>query len=365
MLHGGHGMDSDQVVVERIRQLVQASGISGYEKEVGDIIKSMIASRVDKVEEDAAGNIVMTIAGKDPEGERVIFAAHQDEVGFLVDVVDPRGFLRLVPVGGWNPVTLPSAPVTVISRDGKRHHGVIGQLSPHFLPKGSIPPVPSLDELFVDVGASSDKEVEDIFGIYRGDVVVPESPFVWMEETGVVMGKAMDDRIGVAALVELALELSGRNDRPRSTVILAFTVQEEVGTRGAGVVANYLDGDAAIIVEGAPADDMPGGPAIAQTRRGKGAHVRIFDPTHIGHRGVLDILRSISQTDGIQIQEAVRKGGGTDAVKLSVAQHGIPTVVTGIPVRYAHSHESTISLFDFKELVRLLASFCDVSLKDI
>ncbi|AEC03004.1 Glutamyl aminopeptidase [Parasphaerochaeta coccoides DSM 17374] len=358
-------MDSDAIVVERIGRLVQASGISGFEKEVGTIIKDMIGSRVDQVEEDAVGNIIMTIKGTDPGNGRVIFAAHQDEVGFLVDVVEKGGFLRLVAIGGWNPVTLPSSPVTIITRDGKRHHGVIGQLSPHFQPKGAPPSVPSLDDLFVDVGASSDKDVEEIFGIRRGDIVVPEASFTWVRETGVMMGKAMDDRIGVAALIELAYALTQDGKRPVSTVILAFTVQEEVGTRGAGVVANYLDGDAAIIVEGAPADDMPGGPAIAQTRRGKGAHVRIFDPTHIGHRGVLDLLRGIAHAQGIQVQEAVRKGGGTDAVKLSVAQRGIPAVVTGVPVRYAHSHESTASLFDFNELVRLLSAFCNVSLKDI
>jgi endoglucanase len=198
--------------------------------------------------------------------------------------------------------------------------------------------------------------VQQLFGIRLGAIIVPVTRFHFNEGSGSIMSKAFDDRIGVAALIELGNLLA--KDPISNTVVLAFTVQEEVGTRGAKVLANRIEANVALVVEGAPADDVPGGPARPQTCVGNGAHVRIFDPTHIGHPELLALVRESAMHRGIRIQEAVRKGGGTDAMVIALADRGIPSVVTGVPVRYAHSHNGLVSYSDYKELVVLLHAVC-------
>lgn len=345
-------MESSTIAL--IQRLVQAVGPSGYEDAVGDIIRETSAP-FGEVFTDAIGNIVCEIPGADPKGLRYLFVAHQDEIGFMVSDILDDGFLRFLPIGGWNARTLPSSSVDIINSEGVAIPGVIGQIPPHFLPKDAQQN-PGIDELFIDVGAHDRDEVIDRFSIRIGSIIVPYGRFHHDESTGCIMGKAFDDRIGVAALLDLGKRL--KENPVSSTVILAFTVQEEVGTRGAHVLSNRMDADAAIIVEGAPADDVPGGPLHPQTCMGKGAHVRIFDPTHIGNPKLLERIRSIASREGVVIQEAVRKGGGTDASVMALASSGIPSVVTGVPVRYAHSHHGMISLHDYHELVGLLFALC-------
>lgn len=338
-----------------IKRLCLARGVSGYESEVAAIISESLAG-VGSITVDSIGNIVCTVEGTESGAPTLLFAAHQDEIGFMVSEVLDSGFLRFTPIGGWNTLTLPSSAVDVMNREGRAIPGVIGQLPPHFLKKGAVSQAPEMDDLFIDVGAFSAEEVEHRFGIGLGSIILPASGFHYDEETNVMMAKAFDDRIGVAALVELAGELSKRP--VASTVVLAFTVQEEVGTRGAKVLANRVEASFAVVVEGAPADDVPGFPAKPQTCVGKGAHVRIFDPSHIGHPGVLALARAAARSRGIRTQESVRKGGGTDAMVLALADRGIPTIVAGVPVRYAHSHNCVSSMEDFRELVSLLFAMC-------
>lgn len=337
-----------------IEQLIQALGPSGYEGAVGDIIRGHISS-FGKVTTDGIGNIVCEIPGNSSKGPRNIFVAHQDEIGFMVSEILDGGFLRFAPIGGWNARTLPSFSVNIVNSEGIEIPGIIGQIPPHFLPKNATQ-VPEIDELFVDIGAQSRQEVLDCFNIQIGAIMVPYGRFYYDQKSNCITGKALDDRIGVAALIELGRRVVASPGEV--TVVLAFTVQEEVGTRGAKVLANYIHADAAVIVEGAPVDDVPGGPGNPQTCMGKGAHVRIFDPTHIGHPQLLQQIRKIANKNNITIQEAVRKGGGTDASVLALADRGIPSVVTGVPVRYAHSHTGMICLSDFEQLVELLFKIC-------
>ena len=339
-----------------IERLTQASGLSGHEKDIGDIFRKELSVYTDLIETDNVGNVVATFVGTNPEGPAILFAAHQDEIGFIVSDILDNGFLRIFNIGGWNTVTLPSSPVKVQNSEGRMIDGIIGQLSLLFLKKGATQQITVLEDLFVDIGASSADEVRFLFHIDIGALVVPVAPFSYVKEKDVVMSKAFDDRIGIAALIEIGKRIA--HEEHQATVMLAATVQEEVGTRGAKVLANALNADMAIIVEGAPADDIPGGPSHPQTRVGNGAHVRLFDPTHIGHPGLLQHIDEVAHESNIKIQKAVRKGGGTDAVALSLAQKGIPSVVTGVPVRYAHSHNCLISLKDYFSLIDLLVGIC-------
>ncbi len=378
-------MRNESDTLDLIRRLSLASGLSGFEQEVTAIIQAEIGHVSDSAETDRIGNAVFTFeptaesraadalpnfsreskigtapaSGQVPSFGQVptiLLAAHQDEIGFMVASVLPSGFLRVESLGSWNPVTLPSSPVMVINRNKERIPGIIGHISPHFL-KDRKSDIPQISELFVDIGAASDREAAEKFSVFPGDLVVPVTSYSWNEKSRTLMSKAFDDRIGIAALIELGLRIAGKPGR-ENRLLLAATVQEEVGTRGAAVLGNYADADSVIIIEGAPADDIPGGPEVPQTRIRGGAHVRIYDPTMIADPGLIQLIREKAESAAIPIQETVRRGGGTDGRALHLAGSGIPSIVTGVPVRYAHSHNCLIHLDDFYALVDLLEAVC-------
>lgn len=332
--------------VDLIKRLTLTDGVSGHEGKIASIIREELEG-VGQISTDSIGNVVCTIAASAKEAPTLLFAAHQDEIGFMVNNISERGFISFIPIGGWNKSTLYASAVNIVTKEGDVP-GIIGILPPHFLNTKEQ----TQEELYIDIGAKSKKEVSEIFHVAIGDIVVPSSRFIYNESQAIVMSKAFDDRIGVAALCELGKLVAQK--RTKINITLLFTVQEEVGTRGAQVASNYIDSDAAIIVEGAPADDTPGGPSHPQTKVGGGAHIRIYDPTHIGNPHLLNNVREIAQKREIQIQEAIRTGGGTDAKEIALAHKGIPTIVTGVPVRYAHSHNGLISLNDYRQLVTLL-----------
>ncbi len=366
-------MRNEKDTLDLIRRLSLAPGLPGFEQEITAIIQAEIGHISDSAAVDRIGNAVFTFEptaenrsvdtapnfGQVPASGQVptiLLAAHQDEIGFMVASVLPSGFLRVESLGGWNPVTLPSSPVLVVNRRKESIPGIIGHIPPHFL-KDRKSDIPQISELFIDIGAASDREAAEKFSIFPGDLVVPVTNYSWNEKSRTLMSKAFDDRIGIAALIELGLRIAGKPGR-KNRLRLAATVQEEVGTRGAAVLGNYTDADIALIIEGAPADDIPGGPEIPQTRIRGGAHVRIYDPTMIAHPGLLRLIREKAEGGSIPIQETVRRGGGTDGRVLHLAGNGIPSIVTGVPVRYAHSHNCLIHLDDFYALVDLLEAVC-------
>ena len=343
-----------------IEQLTQASGLSGSEQDVASLVQTLLPESV-VTEKDSIGNLTCTIKGTNEEAPTIVLASHMDEVGFMVNDILPNGFLRISMLGGWNTLTLPSSPVEIINTKGENVRGTIGQISPHFLKKGEPITAPDIDDIYVDIGAVSDENVKEEYHIEIGCLVVPISPFYHNKKSNLLFSKAFDDRIGVAALIELAHKVT--SSPISSTLILAFTVQEEVGVRGAKVLSNYVKADIAIIVEGPPADDVPGGPARPQTCVGKGAHVRIFDPTHIGNREILHLVTEVAKKHSLCIQKTVRKGGGTDAMELALEDKGIKTIIVGVPVRYAHSHNGICSLSDYHELIKLLYAIGENTVK--
>ena len=356
-------MRTEQDTINLIKRLTLASGLPGCEQDITKILHEELKETSGTYSVDRIGNALWTIENTIRDNQanvsdmpKILLAAHQDEIGFLVSEILHDGFIRIHNLGGWNPITLPSSPVEITNWQGIKIPGIIGSISPHFL-KDRKSDVPEISDLFVDIGAAAKQEVIENFGIRIGDIVTPVTSYSYNEISRCMMSKAFDDRIGTAALVELGLRLSGKTGR-ENTVILAATVQEEVGARGASVLANYIDADIAIILEGAPADDLPGGPPNPQTCVRGGAHVRIFDPTMIADPGLIDFIRETAGEKGVLIQETVRKGGGTDGKELHLAGRGIPSIVTGVPVRYAHSHNCLICIDDFYQLIDLLEAVC-------
>jgi len=173
-----------------------------------------------------------------------------------------------------------------------------------------------------------------------------------VEKNNLIFSKAFDNRVGIAVAIETGKFLSGK-DHP-NTVYCCGSVQEEVGIRGAQTLTNLIKPDLAIVVEGVPADDFPGNESKSQNALGKGVHLRLFDPTVIIKPALYKFVIELAKKEDIPIQKSVRTSGGTDAKVIHLAENGIPTLVVGVPVRYAHSHNGIISLDDYKNCLKLV-----------
>ncbi len=332
--------------LELLNQLTLAAGISGHESGITQIMKEHLSGW--QYEQDRMGNITFIKKGKE-SGKKLLFIAHQDEIGFIVADILPSGMLKMQEIGGWDPSTLLSSPVDIINDHGQKIPGIIGSIPKHFLSEGPV--LPQISNMFIDIGAIDKEDVLNNYGITLGSPVIPVCRNFYNEKSHRMFSKAFDDRAGIAALIDLGLKM--QEEEVENTIYLCGSVQEEVGTRGAQAIAAYTDADVCFVLEGAPADDIPGLPGIPQTCVGKGVHLRIFDPTLIISPQLKNKIIKIAEEYNIPVQPAVRRGGGTDGRQIHTANRGIPTIVLGVPVRFAHSHNCQISLDDYELLVTL------------
>lgn len=336
--------------VRLLERLSRTPGAPGDEQEVADVLREELKI-LGEPERDRLGSLIFRL-GSPRKRPRVMLAAHMDEVAFMVSSVTKEGFLRLQPLGGWTAAHLAGHRVEVRGKKGIVG-GMIAAVPPHFTRKKSeADEAPKLENLLVDVGAFSPEEVDGM-GIAVGAFVLPVSGFHRLHNPLLVMGKAFDDRVGCSLLVEV---LQARSHSPLpGSLYGAATVQEEVGLRGARTAALHVEPDVAIVLEGPPADDLPGlardGP---QGALGKGVQVRCFDPTMVGNRRLRDHVIAVAERNGIKYQLAVRSSGGTDAGSIHLAGTGVPTIVLGVPVRYIHCHRGILHLEDYREAKQLL-----------
>jgi endoglucanase len=330
-----------------LKRFTEAHGPSGFEGEVREIFVKELED-VGSFSTDRTGSVVCDLGGKGP---RVMLEAHMDEVGFRVQSISAKGFLQLIAVGGWWPHVVLAQQLVVKTNKGNRIVGVVGSKPPHFLPEAERSRVMSLESMFVDVGATSREEVAEM-GIRVGDPVVPRTSFEPMARKGRYLSKAFDDRVGMAAVVEAGQKLARLKRSNR--VLLAGSVQEEIGLRGARTLACHAKPDVAVILEGTPADDTPGfKPDESQAVVGAGVQIRMHDPSAIMNPRLTELALETAEKEKIPHQLAVRRGGGTDAGEVHLSGGGVPSVVLGVPARYIHSHNSIIDLADYRAMVDL------------
>lgn len=330
-----------------IVELTNAAGPSGYEKEVREIFRSQLMDCAE-IGYDNLGSIIASQSGT-KANPRILLAAHLDEVGLMVRGILPNGYLKVVPLGTWWAPTLLAQRVLVLAQTGK-HYGVMGAKPPHYMSDEERNRALKLDDLYIDVGARDLEEVRAL-GIKEGDLVVPDVKTEMMSPTGTLVGKAFDDRIGCAAIIQVLRELAGNHP---NQLFGAGTAQEEFGTRGAHTVAELVQPDLCLVIEGAPADDFPQSGSIIQGRLGGGVQLRYLDPTMIANRALMNLAVETAIAAGIPYQIAVREGGGTDGRVIQLHGGGVPTLVIGVPVRYAHSHQGIIQLSDVEAMINLL-----------
>ena len=330
---------AEPVSKDLLRRLTLAPGAPGAEGAVRDIVRETL-DQVSSISYDRLGSILCERAGK-VENPRVVLDAHLDEVGFMVQSISSEGRVSIVPLGGWWGHVLLGQRVDIILDDAIVP-GVIGCKPPHFLTASERDKVLQIDKMYVDVGASSRDEVVEL-GVRVGDPIVPHTEFIEMAVDGVLSSKAFDNRCGVGLLCETLLALG--DDHP-NTVIGVGAVQEEVGCRGAETASALSNPDVAIVLEGTPADDLPG-VHQRQGALGLGPQIRFFDPTAISNRRLVQLVESVAIEKEIPVQLAVRRSGGTDARSIHRYGRGVPTVVIGVPARYIHTHASIIQWQDY------------------
>lgn len=326
-----------------LRELSEAFGPSGNEGAVRQLLRQALEGHVDRMWVDALGNLHTEKQGTGEDRLRVLVTAHMDEIGLMVIGHDDPGMLKVRPIGGIDPRVLPGVQVWV---GPDRIPGVIGLKPVHLLEEGEAEKVAPIEQLRVDIGAKGKEEAKNLAPV--GTVAVFATRFRELGPT--VMGKAFDDRAGCAVLAEL---LCG--DRLPHDLHGVFTVQEEVGLRGARVAAYAARPDCAFALEGTIADDLPKEKDVSPTTElGKGPAITVMDRTFIAHRGLVRLLVKTAEAVGIPYQFKQPGIGGTDSGAIHLAREGVPCSTVAVPCRYIHSPVSLLSLADFENTVRLM-----------
>ncbi len=333
-------------ITEYLQKLSDACGVAGREDEVRNLMKSFLKPFVDEVWEDKLGNIVGTIKGK-KNASKVMLAAHMDEIGLLIKNISKKGFLQFAKVGGIDDRILLAQKVIVYSEKGPLH-GIIGSKPPHIQKEEERKKVITFDKLFIDVGAK-DREEAKKMGIRIGDPVGFDIKFAKIGKN-IVLGKAFDDRIGCAVMIEALKRL----EDSRCTVYAVGTVQEEVGLRGATTAAFGIQPDVGIAIDVTVAGGVPGVEEFeAPIRMGKGPSLTVADRGLITHPRILRLLIETAEENKIPYQLETGLPGSTDAASISLSREGVPSGVISVPARYIHSPTGLLSLEDAENAVKL------------
>lgn len=325
-----------------LSKLINVPSPSGFEDRAREIISETLLEMGYEPIVDSVGNIYVVLGEGRP---MTLLAAHMDEVGFIVRHIEEDGFLRVAFLGGLRASLLPGSEVIVLG-DSRDYYGIIGSTPPHLLRDGKKEEI-TMEDLFIDVGASSREEVLDM-GIDLGTPATFVGNFKdWGEY---VSGKAFDDRLGCYVLLRSLKEAS---EPDMGSLIVAFTVQEEVGLRGASVLAHELKPNYAISVEGTIANDTPGNKEQqVVTRIGRGPAVRIMDRTIVASLRLFKHIRRLAEKNGIPYQIQLSPYSGTDAGKFILTGSEVANI--SVPARYIHSPVALAKKEDIENTVRLV-----------
>jgi len=326
-----------------LKELSEAAALSGNEREARVIVRRALEGHADRTWVDALGNLHAERRGTGRRRLRVLLTAHMDEVGLMVVGYDDSGGLKVRAVGSVDVRVVPGALVWV---GHERIPGVVGLKPIHQLEKGEEDKVVGMRQLVVDVGAKGKEEAQGLAPPGTGIVFATR----FRELGPTVMGKAFDDRAGCAVLVELL-----RGERPRHDLHAVFTVQEEVGLRGARVAAYAAKPDCAFALEGTIADDLPKKQDVSPTTElSKGPAITVMDRSFVAHRRLNRLLVETAEELGIPYQFKQPGIGGTDSGAIHLAREGVPCATVAVPCRYIHSPASILNLDDLHNTVRLM-----------
>jgi putative aminopeptidase FrvX len=324
-----------------IGKLADVYGPSGHEGQVRALIEGLARDAADELRTDAMGNLIALKRGSGgadaARGKRIMVAAHMDEIGLIVTFVDKKGFLRVGRVGG---VFLPTLVGSQV-RFANGATGVVGREK--WLAGNSLSALPKWEEIYIDVGATSPEDAP----VGVGDVGVFVQPYADLGAR--VVGKAMDDRIGCAIALE-ALRTMGESP---NDVYFCFTVQEEVGTRGALVSAFGVEPEVGVAIDVTDTGDTPESQPMAVSLGG-GPAIKVMDSGFLTHPGVKDWMIAAAERLSLPYQLEVLLAGSTDARAIQTSRAGVPAGCISVPARYVHTQSEMVDMGDVEGSVRLL-----------
>jgi putative aminopeptidase FrvX len=332
-----------------LKELTDAFGVSGYESSIVEILKANMSNHTD-ITQDRIGSIIAKKKGVS-DRPRIMFAAHMDEIGFIVKEITKEGFIKFIPLGGWYAGNLPGLRVKLRTKEGMMIPGVIGLKAIHDLSPEERNKVPDVEKMYIDIGATAAFDVKEKFAIRPGDPIVPDFSFVHMENKDLLMAKAWDDRIGCALLVDLLNNIIAL-EHP-NTVFLTGTVQEEIGLRGARTAANVVAPDIGFALDVSICRDTPGNENGASEKLGAGVGILIYDRTMVPHTKLRDFVCELAALNNIPYHFTSIKGG-YDTGAIHVSNFGVPCLALGIPTRYVHTGSSIISVEDYEHVLNLI-----------
>jgi endoglucanase len=335
-----------------LKELSEAHGIPGYETEIRALVRRYLEP-FGQIEQDRVGGLICRNGNSGP---RVMLTAHLDEIGFMVTHITEDGFLKFLPLGGWWDQVLLGQRV-LIKTSGKDVIGVLGAKPPHVLPQDERKKVVELKEMYIDIGAVSKAQVEEA-GVRLGDPVVPDSQFTPVLNDSIYMGKAFDDRVGLALVIQTMRHFA--RARHPNIIFGAATVMEEVGLRGAKTCAELVNPDVAVILESDICGDVPGiKPEESSIRMGKGPSLVLLEARMIPNLKLRDLIIETARSLEIPLQYSAWLGGSTDGGQIHLHRIGVPTAVLGVPARHIHSHNGLISRIDYDNALRLIIALIE------
>jgi endoglucanase len=319
-----------------IQKLTETFSPSGYEIAIRDVIRAEVEPLADEIRTDPLGGLIVRKGTKGKSGKRIMIAAHMDEIGLMTTHIDDNGFVRFTGIGGIRPHALTGSRVRFVN-------GVPGVIGTDRLTDMSK--VPTLEQCFIDVGASSKKDCP----VKVGDVCGFERPFLDLGKR--LVAKSMDDRIGCAVAIEALRSLK---ETPHE-VYFVFTTQEEVGVRGATVSAFGVDPEVGLAVDVTGTGDTPKGSKM-EVGLGKGPAVKVKDSGMLADPRVVEWMIRTAEKAKLPYQREVLEGGSTDARAIQLTRAGVPAGCLSIPCRYVHTPSEMVDYDDVQNAVKLLAA---------
>jgi len=333
-----------------IKELVAINGISGQEQKVVRALLGHLRPLVDELNVDCFGNIIAVKNGGKP-GPTVLIAAHTDEIGAIVKSVEPNGWIRFEKIGGVGDALLLGRQVSV-----NGHFGIVGVKAGHFMSAKERGEVKPHSELYIDIGCNSDGEVAEL-GVKPGDQICQWPYYNEFTNTDLLCSKALDNRAGCAILVQLLKELQSQTFA--GTLYAVFTVQEEVGLRGAQVAAYNIKPDYAIALDTVPSGDTPDVNFIKEhpVAIGKGPLLQLMSRSFIMNPIMKKLMLEVCDRSGAPYQVALFTGGNTDAAAMHLEAGGILSAALTIPRRYSHSPVEMLGLNDCVASLNIIKQF--------
>lgn len=326
-----------------IKKLVETASPSGYEAPIRAVVRAEVEPLADEISVDALGNLIVRKGSAGPGGLKIMLSAHMDEIGVIATHIDENGYVRFTTIGGVRPHTCYGGRVRFLNGTA----GVIG------MERLTDPTkLPTFDQLFIDVGVSSRKDCP----VKVGDVAAFERPFADLGDR--LVSKAMDDRISVAVLIETLRQLKSTPH----TLYFVFSVQEEVGLRGATTAAFGVDPDLGISVDVTGTGDTPKGSKM-EVSLGKGPAIKVRDGGMLSDPRLVEWMVGVAEKAKLPYQREVLEGGTTDAKAMQISRAGMPAGCVSIPCRYVHSPSEMVDFNDVQNAVRLLIAMVSQPVK--